>query len=205
MYDKHFYEKFAHKSLGFFYGDKIANFIYGESPDLQNETDNIGIEVTRGISQYEAKFIRLSTESIENNLNLQERFERANRMFRKNFLGVIHESNGFVIADPQNGDRGYEIHVIQILEKIKIKIEKLHKLYKKFNTNCLYIFSEFPMQKNQIWVLTDIMNAENMNDYDLYFINAIDRLYIINPAENFEFTCRKYSTAEISEFKKQTQ
>ena len=123
-------------------------------------------------------------------------------MFRKNFLGVIHESNAFVIADPQNGDTRYEIHVIEMLEKIKIKIEKLHKLYKKFNSNCLYIFSEFPMQNNQIWVLADIMNAENMSDYDLYFINAVDRLYIINPHENFEFICHKYTSSEICEFKK---
>ena len=120
MYDKEFYEKYARASLKFFYEDKHKNFVLSECPDIQNDIDNIGIEVTRGISEYEGKFSRLANECIENNLNLNQRFSRANRMFRKNFLGVIHESNAFVIADPQNGEDSYELHIRQIFDKIKI-------------------------------------------------------------------------------------
>ena len=200
MYNKIFFERYAKASLEFFYKEKIVNFIQGESPDLQNEVDNIGIEVTRGISQYEGKVSRLESECMSQNLHLEQRFSRANRMFRKNFLGVIHESGGFVITDPENGDNSYEIHIRQILGKIKIKIEKLHKLYKKYDWNCLYIFSEYPLKPKQLWVLADILNGENLIDYDLYFINAVDCTYVINARDGFNYTCHKYSASELCNF-----
>ena len=111
MYDKEFYEKYAKASLEFFYGEKLKNFVLAECPDLQNDTDNIGVEVTRGISQYVGKMSRLANECMENNLTFDQKISRANRMFRKNFLGIIHESGAFVIADPQNGVDSYEIHM----------------------------------------------------------------------------------------------
>lgn len=200
MNNKVFFERYAKISLEFFYKDKIENFVFSECPDLQNEKDNIGIEVTRGISEYEGKVARLANECISMNLALDKKISRATQMFRKNFLGVIHESGGFVIADPENGDNSYELHLRQILEKIKIKIEKLHKLYKKYDWNCLYIFSEFPLKPKQIWVLADIMNGENYTDYDLYFINAMDCIYVINARDNFNYTYHKYTAFELCNF-----
>lgn len=200
MYDKEFYEKYALASLKFFYEDKYNNFFLSECPDIQNDIDSIGIEVTRGISEYEGKFSRLSFECMEKNLPLDQRFFRANRMFRKNFLGVMHENNAFFIADPQNGEDSYELHIKKIIEKIKIKIEKLNKLYKKFDWNCLYVFSEYPLKFRHIWVLADLMNADSLNNYDVYFVNALDRLYVINARDNFNFTKRKYSASELCDF-----
>lgn len=205
MYDKEFYEKYAKASLKFFYEEIHKNFFLSECPDIQNDIDNIGIEVTRGISEYSGKFSRLANECLEQNLPLEQRFSRANRMFRKNFLGVIHESNAFVIADPQNGEDYYELHIRQIIEKVKIKIEKLDKLYKKYEWNCLYVFSEYPFKSKQIWVLADLMNAEKLNQYDIYFINALDRLFVINTRDNFNFTKRKYSASELCQFTKEAQ
>lgn len=200
MYDKEFYEKYARASLEFFYKEKLSNFVNSECPDLQNEHDNVGIEVTRGISEYIGKMSRLTNECMEKNLPLEQKFSRANRMFRKNFLGVIHESGAFVIADPQNGEDSYELHIREIIEKIKIKSDKFEKLYKKYKMNCLYIFTEYPFKSKQIWVLADIMNAENLNTYDLYFINALDRIYIINSKENFDFAKYKFSAADLCKF-----
>ena len=205
MYDKEFYEKYARASLEFFYGEKLKKFVLAECPDLQNDTDNIGVEVTRGISQYVGKMSRLANECMENNLTFDQKISRANRMFRKNFLGIIHESGAFVIADPQNGVDSYEIHIREIVEKIKIKVEKLDKLYKKFETNCLYVFTEYPLKSKQIWVLADLMNAENLSQYDIYFINALDRVYVINAKDNFKFTKYKYSAAELCGFTQQGQ
>lgn len=202
MYDKEFFEKYACASLEFFYGDKLQNFINSECPDLQDEKDSVGIEVTRGISQYIGKISRLANECMEKNLPLEQKFSRANRMFRKNFLGVIHESGAFVIADPQNGEDSYELHIRQIIEKIKVKIEKLEKLYKKFDWNCLYVFSEYPLKSKQIWVLADLMNAENLIQYDIYFINALDRIFVINAKDNFNFVKHKYSAADLCKFTK---
>jgi len=205
MYDKEFYEKYALASLAFFYEERHGNFFLSECPDIQNDKDNIGIEVTRGISEYSGKFSRLSNESIENNLSLEQRFSRANRMFRKNFLGVIHESNAFVIADPQNGEDYSELHIREIVEKIKIKVDKLEKLYKKFEWNCLYVFAEYPLKSKHIWILADLMNAENLNHYNIYFINALDRLYVINARDNFNFTKRKFTAAELCHFTEMSQ
>ncbi|MBQ2645593.1 hypothetical protein IJG14_08500 [bacterium] len=205
MYDKEFYEKYAKSSLKFFYEEQYKNFTLSECPDIQNDIDNIGIEVTRGISEYSGKFSRLSQECLENNLPLEQRFTRANRMFRKNFLGVIHENNAFVIADPQNGEDYYELHIKQIFEKIKIKIDKLEKLYKKFEWNCLYVFAEYPLKSHQIWVLADLMCAENLIQYDIYFINALDRLYVINAKDNFNFTKHKYTAKELCLFTSEAQ
>ena len=205
MYDKEFYEKYALASLKFFYEERHQNFYLSECPDIQNEKDNIGIEVTRGISEYSGKFSRLYQECIENNLPLEQRFTRANRMFRKNFLGVIHENNAFVIADPQNGEDYSELHIREIVEKVKIKTEKFEKLYKKFEWNCLYIFSEYPLKSKHIWILADLLNAENLTKYDLYFINALDRIYVINSRDNFNFTKHKYTAADLCEFTETSQ
>lgn len=200
MYDKEFYEKYAKASLEFFYKDKLQNFTNSECPDLQNEKDDIGIEVTRGISEYIGKISRLENECMEKNLPLEQKFSRANRMFRKNFLGVIHESGAFVIADPQNGEDSYELHIREIIEKIKIKSEKFNKLYKKYKMNCLYVFAEYPFKSRHIWVLADLMNAETLNIYDLYFINALDRIYIINSKDNFNFAKYMFSAADLCQF-----
>ena len=124
MPNKRFYEKYANASLKFFYGENHKNFVLAESPDLQNEKDNIGVEVTRGISEYEGRLSRLANECMEQNLPLDKRVTRANKMFRKNFLGMFHENLGFVIADPSNSSDCGEIHVRHILEKIKIKTDK---------------------------------------------------------------------------------
>lgn len=202
MFNKNFYEKYALASMKFFYGKDLKNFVHSECPDLQNEKNSIGVEVTRGISEYEGKFSRLAIECMEKNLPLEERFSKANRMFRDNFLGVIHENNAFVIADPENGDNSYELHIRQIVDKIKIKVDKLEKLYKKFETNNLYVFSEFPLKSKHIWILADLLNAENLVQYDLYFINALDRIYVINTKDNFSFKKYKYTAAELCKFTK---
>ena len=157
MPNKRFYEKYANASLKFFYGENHENFVLSESPDLQNEKDNIGVEVTRGISEYEGRLSRLANECMEQNLPLDKRVTRANKMFRKNFLGMVHENLGFVIADPENGHDCGELHVRQIIEKIKIKTDKLQNLYKQFEWNCLYVFAEYPLKSKHILVLADLL------------------------------------------------
>ena len=77
MYNKNFYEKYALASMKFFYGKDLKNFVHSECPDLQNEENSIGVEVTRGISEYEGKFSRLAIECMEKNLPLEERFSYA--------------------------------------------------------------------------------------------------------------------------------
>lgn len=205
MFDKEFYEKYACASLKFFYEDLQENFFLADCPDIQNDKDSIGIEVTRGISEYSGKYSRLFQDCIEKNLNLEERYSRANRMFRNNFLGIMHEYNSFVINNPQYENDYYELHIRKIIEKIKIKIEKLEKIYKKFDWNCLYIFAEYPFKSNHIWVLSDLMCAENLTQYDIYFINALDRIYVINARDNFNFKKRKYTAAELCDFTKEAQ
>lgn len=200
MPNKRFYEKYANASLKFFYGENHKNFVLSESPDLQNEKDNIGVEVTRGISEYEGRLSRLANECMEQNLPLDKRVTRANKMFRKNFLGMFHENLGFVIADPSNSSDCGEIHVRHILEKIKIKTDKLENLYKKFDWNCLYVFAEYPLKSRHIWILTDLLSAEQLHKYDIYFINALDRLYIINSRKEFKFQKHSFSATELGEF-----
>lgn len=200
MPNKRFYEKYANASLKFFYGENHENFVLSESPDLQNEKDNIGVEVTRGISEYEGRLSRLANECMEQNLSLDKRVKRANKMFRKNFLGMVHENLGFVIADPENSNDCGEIHVRQILDKIKIKSAKLENLYKRFEWNCLYVFAEYPLKSKHIWILADLLTAEQLNKYDIYFINALDRVYIINARNDFKFQKHKFTATELGIF-----
>jgi hypothetical protein len=200
MPNKRFYEKYAKESLEFFYESNNKNFSLSECPDLQNIEDGIGIEVTRGISEYTGRLTRLATECMEKNLPLESRVDRANKIFRKNFLGVMHENLGFVIANPENADDCAEIHVREIIEKIKTKTEKLERLYKKFEWNCLYVFAEYPLKSKHIWILSDLLNAEKLDQYSIYFINALDRIYIINTKDDFKFQKHKYTAKELADF-----
>ena len=179
MNDKRYYEKFALYSLESLFKEEFVHFVCAESPDLQDDFDNIGIEVTRGISDYEGRFKRLCNECTERNLSLKARFKQANRMFRKNFLGVFHESNGWVITDPSYGKRKEKFHVETILEKIEIKSDKLERIYKKFNVNGLYIFAEFPLNLLDIVLIASKISKRPLS-FDYYFINVPGKLYFIN-------------------------
>jgi len=61
------------------------------------------------------------------------------------------------------------------------------KKYKIFKKNYLYIFSEPGLFKTDMdYVLKGIINIESKFDktYDMYFINCIDMIYVLNSKTN---------------------
>lgn len=199
MYDKKYYEKFALYSLEFFFKEKLGNFFCAEKPDLQNFKDGTGIEVTRGITEYEGKFSRFCEDCAENNLSLSSRVEKGRQMFRKNFLGVIHESNAPVIASPDNGNNNSDKHIEIIYSKILKKSEKLNTIYQKFYVNGLYIFAEYPINLRDIVIISNRI-SKMKKGYDIYFINAPGKLYIINAKDGYSITKHDYEASEQGMF-----
>ena len=51
-YDKKYYEEYAMLTLKYILPDYANNFVHLDKPDLQNEIDGIGIEVTKADHQY---------------------------------------------------------------------------------------------------------------------------------------------------------
>ena len=64
----------------------------------------------------------------------------------------------------------------------------------------MYVFAEYPLKLKHICILADLLSAEQLNKYDIYFINALDRLYIINARKDFKFQKHSFSATELGEF-----
>ena len=53
MFSKLYYERYAAITIADFFSLNIENFKNKEMPDIQNEVDSIGVEVTRSITSHE--------------------------------------------------------------------------------------------------------------------------------------------------------
>lgn len=168
LYDKYYYESYALLTLKHFWKDFKEGFLNSDRPDLQNEKENIGIEVVQALSEYEGM-----CRSIENNnygISLpKEYFEYDNR------------------KDKCNNAYSDRYHINEIINAVNEKLHKLNKHedgYTIFKTNGLYVYAEnsllvFEDVKDILPIINDIQSGFELN-FDIIFINAIEKMFIIN-------------------------
>lgn len=176
---KEYYEAYAKISLIDIYNKKLvsAKIINKESPDIQDNLNNIGIEVTLSSSNIEC-----ITNSISNNLfnkgyKLVELKNKINEKY-KTFNGSIGQIDNINYLSPYKG----LINTSTILENIKKCIVKKSKLfydhYKIYSENDLYIFTGnatldiYDIQK----VIDNLQNVKI--PFNKIFINCMDKLFI---------------------------
>lgn len=168
LYDKYYYESYALLTLKHFWKDFKEGFCNSDRPDLQNDKENIGVEVVQALSEYEGM-----CRSIENNnygVSLpKEYFECVNRLDKCNNV---------------NRDR---YHINEIINAVDEKLHKLNKHedgYTLFKTNGLYVYAENSLLelddiKDLQLIIRDIQSGFEIC-FDLIFINAIEKMFIIN-------------------------
>lgn len=174
-----YFEEIAKEKLSCFVDERFKRLELKDKPDLQSEELNIGIEVTRCLNKKDKNkedeedegateaFVR---ETFGSNMPFEERKEI---MRNTHASGVLYQSNdGKVIAHCMLQDPKKKMETIR--ESIKEKGVK-SKGYKKFKTNCLYLFVNMQFDECEI---RDIIDGVDDNLFDYLFIDIEDGVYV---------------------------
>ena len=147
-----------------------------ESPDWINEHDDIGIEVTQALLQYEGeaqkvidKFLGMRLEDIPQ-AEIEPFLDRA-----EFFCGRLQAIN------TENGTHSY---VFKTLYRFDKKLYKLNTNYSLMKRNCFYIF----LHKDNV-VYSDIeyifenikvQQSRKKNKFNTVFLNCIETIYVLD-------------------------
>jgi hypothetical protein len=185
-FDKKYYEKYAMLSLEYCYNNSWKFFVLSDKPDLQNSCLNIGVEVTRAISNSEGEF---------DSIIVNKYFVKGlNREFVKNEIeqkikkskGEVSVIGDWVIVSKTKSLYDPKIHLDEIKKSIVSKTCKLNSNYKIYNKNHLYLFTGTSLVKNYDLKgrLADIKEAtlSYKISFDLLFINCIDKIFVVDMA-----------------------
>lgn len=178
---KEYYEVYAKISLIDIYDKKLisAKIINCESPDIQDERNNIGIEVTHSSSNTECIADSISNNLFNKGYKLDELKSKIKEKY-KSFNGSIGQIDNFTHISPSKG----LTNISTTLENIKSRIIEKSKLfynhYKKYNENDLYIFTGYSILNisDIKKVIDDLQNIKI--PFDKVFINCIDKIFIWN-------------------------
>ncbi len=181
---KEYYEAYAKISLIDIYNPRLNNAkILGvESPDIQDDSNDIGIEVTRSSTNTECMADAIANNFFNRNLSLSSLKKEVSAKF-KTFQGEIGQIDGVNYVSPSKGLTDTKIELDNIKKSIKIKSRKFQKNYKKFQENDLYIFTgDSFIEKYDI---EDIMKDKDVyaNPFDTIFINCIDKIFVCTSKE----------------------
>lgn len=170
-------EKEALEILRFYFKDKIDNFSVIDKPDLQNEIDSIGIEVTCSLNSKLGQTRSFFEDCAKNGLLYEEVLLRDKH--NQQIIGKGENENQFSITCIIPPD--------DIFPSIERKLKKLNKGYKIFKQMYLYVLSEYgTVDKDYIekTILTKITELEKGNIYKFhkYFIHDWSKkiIYVID-------------------------
>lgn len=164
------FEEIAKEKLACFVDGKFKQLELKDKPDLQSEELDIGIEVTRCLNKEDGVTDAFDRETISSNMPFEERKEKMQNMHAS---GVLYQSNdGKVIGHCLFQDPIKKMGTIR--KSIKEKVFK-SKGYKKFKTNCLYLFLDWQFDENE---LKEIINGVDDNPFDYLFIDIEVGVYV---------------------------
>lgn len=174
-----YFEEIAKEKLACFVDERFKCLELKDKPDLQSEELDIGIEVTRCLNKKdknnednkdEGATEAFCRETISSNMSFEERKTKMQKM--KAYCVLYQSNDGKVIAHcvPQNPKKKMET----ILESIEEKSVK-SKGYRKFKTNCLYLFVNMQFDEYEI---RDIIDGVDVNRFDCLFIDIENGIYV---------------------------
>lgn len=180
-YNKKYFEIYAKKTLEYCYNESwIKCFdVNKEKPDLQSETLNIGIEVTRALPQKNGKINSMFNKYVNKNIKYSELKNKV-----ESLGGTVYKIGKSTIMSPTQGLSDFKNHIDDLICAIKVKtIDKLPD-YKIFSKNMLYVFThEALFTQADIENAFKILNLELLEydlKFDLYFINCIDMIFVVD-------------------------
>ena len=188
-YGKKYYEKYAGLTLDIIFPKFKNNWCYLDKPDLQNEINDIGIEVTMAKSQTIGKIEAYGYEHLGNKVSQKEIDN-----FRGEFFIDKKTSKVYAFSPTKGLVTHKHIENIQgALQKKKLKFASNE--YKKYKQNGLYIFLVCVLNKNEINSLKNIAHAP----FDFVILNCIDGIHYWS---NQTVDSYKVSNEQLTEYKK---
>ena len=189
-YDKHYYERYAELTLYNVFPEWESHFTRSDRPDLQNEIDDIGVEVTsstpskiREIQSYGTKLLGGIVSSDE-----EKKFRGKLFLTPKKVAYAFSPTKGLLNVDISP----------QIISAISQKCSKWNG-YKEYSRRGLYIFSGTSLVDEEM--LEKVEKSEAFSFFQMVFINTIDRIYYY--ADGWKE--KEFTEEELAGFKKHAQ
>ncbi len=169
MYNKMYYEEYARLTLKYIFPYPIENFVCADKPDIQNETDGMGIEVTRTEKQELIEIDAYGERFLHKKPTEKEIKQFGGQFFLKDGGTVCGYSaiNGLFTPSDCICDG-----VACALQKKKSKFNS----YKSFNKMGLYCFIG-------ISIIDDVdlekITELDFKPFDFLLVNSLDAVYNI--------------------------
>lgn len=182
-YTKLYFEAYAKYSLQYNYDDIFLKLRKSECPDFKSNKYDIGLEVTRAISRNDGKvwsYINQYYGRAEKGQALKNEIDTSYKGRYKSRYGLVADTAYF------SSDLNDEQIVEKVMETMNRKLFKLNNIYKIFENNYLYIFGETGLFDSEMIekIKNKIIELDYQKKYDVIFINAIDRIFVIDLTED---------------------
>lgn len=195
-YDKIYFEKYALLSIVDCLQLDLENFQLLDKPDLQNDTDSIGVEVTRAITQHVGFTNALTNKHFGKGKSGKLIKQEIEKMF-PDFKGSVMVIPGDIATiSSSKGMDDTQNRLVVAENSIMEKSSKL-KDYKLFNKNYLYLFLETSIfEDDEIQSFTN--RISQVTKFDGFLINCIDKIHFYENGENRVF---EISDNKLKEYK----
>lgn len=174
------YDEYALQMVALILDYDVKDFQLKDKPDIQNDVDSIGVEVTRGIDSR-----RGWAQSIAQRYLGKRRKGKSSQEIKQiieqneaKFLvqgNVMFTSDEMLLVSPTHGSTNSSERLNCASDIIKVKSEKL-KNYAQFERNCLYLFLEtaiFSKCEIQVWLKEFFTEPV----FDIIFIDCFNFIY----------------------------
>lgn len=200
LFDKRYFEKYALLTIADCLNLNRNDFKIQDKPDIQNDVDSIGIEVTRAITQHQGFTIALANKHFgkgKSGIAIKKEIEGKHPDF-KGSVTIIDED--IAVISPSKGMTDTQDHLIVAREAILDK-EIKRKDYKVFDKNYLYLFLETSIF-GEDEIAAFISDLAKEVTFDGFYINCIDKIFFYEYEEIrvFEITYQR-----LKEYKDEAQ
>lgn len=189
-YDKHYFERYALMTLYSVFPEWDTHFTRSEQPDLQNEIDDIGIEVTsstpshiREAEAFGQKILGKTVSTIDEKRFWGDLFLTPDRV-----AYAYSPTKGLIDSDKSP----------EIISAIKNKRD-IWEGYKEYNVRGVYVFTGTSIIDEEM--LEKVVKSEAFSFFQLVFINAMDKMYYYHNG----WKKREFTDEELSDFKRKAQ
>lgn len=195
-FNKAYYEKYALLTIADCLHLNADNFRILDKPDLQNDMDSIGVEVTRAITQNEGFTIALTNKHFgkgKSGKSIKQEIENEFPVFNGNVMVI---SGDIAAISPSKGMVDTQNHLVVAENSILEKLRKF-KGYKLFSKNYLYLFLETSIfEDDEIHNFVERLTLKTK--FEGFLINCIDKIHYY---ENGDHRVFEISDNKLKEYK----
>lgn len=192
-------ECYAKLVLERYFADRYSSLRISDKPDLIDDENDIGVEVTSADSKKRREAISLFCKMPYYSLNKQESAKERMRQLGEPYQGMVQSwsTNHAYKLD----ERHPLMNFIKIVEKKVSTLNKKH--YQKLKQYDLYVYSEFLWRDHILPEITEKINEVNNEDLKFSFVYLFlqDSIY----EYNLNGSCRIVELNNIKELPRQAR